>query len=99
MSNLFENLMTRPLAEKMRPRKLELLVGQEHLLAHDAPLGRMLGERRASSMILWGPPGSGKTTLAKIIAEHVNMNFEPLSAVFSGVSDLRKVFDKAVEKI
>ena len=98
MSNLFESLIARPLAEKMRPTRLELLVGQEHLLAPDAPLGRMLRERRASSMILWGPPGSGKTTLAKIIAEHVNMNFEPLSAVFSGVSDLRKVFDKAVER-
>ena len=73
MSNLFESLIARPLAEKMRPTRLELLVGQEHLLAPDAPLGRMLRERRASSMILWGPPGSGKTTLAKIIAEHVNM--------------------------
>ena len=98
MSNLFESLIARPLAEKMRPTRLELLVGQEHLLAPDAPLGRMLRERRASSMILWGPPGSGKTTLAKIIAEHVNMNFEPLSAVFSGVSDLRRVFDKAIER-
>ena len=98
MSNLFENLITRPLAEKMRPTRLELLVGQEHLLAQDAPLGRMLNERRATSMILWGPPGSGKTTLAKIMAEHVNMNFESLSAVFSGVSDLRTVFDKAVER-
>ena len=93
MSNLFESLIARPLAEKMRPTRLELLVGQEHLLAPDAPLGRMLRERRASSMILWGPPGSGKTTLAKIIAEHVNMNFVSLSAVFSGVSDLRRVFD------
>ena len=98
MSNLFESLIARPLAEKMRPTRLELLVGQEHLLAPDAPLGRMLRERRASSMILWGPPGSGKTTLAKIIAEHVNMNFVSLSAVFSGVSDLRRVFDKAIER-
>ena len=98
MENLFQNLIKRPLAEKMRPTSLESLVGQEHLLGHDAPLGRMLRERRASSMILWGPPGSGKTTLARMMAEHVNMRFESLSAVFSGVSDLRKVFDQAVER-
>ena len=82
MENLFQNLIKRPLAEKMRPTSLESLVGQEHLLGQHAPLGRMLRERRASSMILWGPPGSGKTTLARMMAEHVNMRFEPLSAVF-----------------
>ncbi|MGH6977124.1 MAG: replication-associated recombination protein A, partial [Stellaceae bacterium] len=69
-----------------------------HLLAPDAPLGRMVAARRLASMILWGPPGCGKTTIARILADATDMHFEPLSAVFSGVADLRKVFDAAKQR-
>ncbi len=70
-------------------------MGQDHLLASDGPIGRMIASGRLKSAILWGPPGSGKTTIARLLAEHTDMEFEPLSAVFSGVADLRKVFDAA----
>jgi putative ATPase len=83
------------LADKLRPRRLEEIVGQQHLLAADAPIGRMLAAGRLSSMILWGPPGCGKTTLARLLADQTNLHFEPLSAVFSGVADLRKIFEAA----
>ncbi|MBH69308.1 MAG: AAA family ATPase [Rhodospirillaceae bacterium] len=98
MTSLFNNVAVQPLAEKMRPNKLEDIVGQDHLLGEDGPLGRMLRQKRITSMILWGPPGSGKTTLARLLARQVNMEFEPLSAVFSGVSELRKVFARAAER-
>ncbi|MCK5168042.1 MAG: replication-associated recombination protein A, partial [Rhodospirillaceae bacterium] len=74
---------------------LETVVGQDHLLAADRPIGRMVASDRLSSMILWGPPGTGKTTIARLLAEHTKLHFEPLSAVFSGVADLRKIFDAA----
>ncbi len=74
------------------------VVGQDHLVGPDGPLGRMLAQGRLSSIILWGPPGTGKTTIARLLAEHTDLAFEPLSAVFSGVADLRKVFDAATKR-
>lgn len=85
----------RPLAERMRPKTLSEVVGQDHLLKGDGPLARMAVQKRIASLILWGPPGCGKTTIARLLAECVDMEFEPLSAVFSGVADLRKVFEAA----
>ena len=95
MTTLFESQTPRPLADRLRPVTLDEVVGQVHLLAEDAPLGRMLARGRMISLLLWGPPGSGKTTIARLLAERTNLHFEPLSAVFSGVSDLRKIFEAA----
>ncbi|TKR27376.1 replication-associated recombination protein A [Cellulomonas hominis] len=86
---------SRPLADRLRPRALTDVVGQDHLLADDAPIGRMLAAHRLASMVLWGPPGCGKTTIARLLAERTDLVFEPLSATFSGVADLRKVFEAA----
>jgi putative ATPase len=96
--SLFEQQAPRPLADRLRPKTLAEVIGQDHLLAADAPLGRMVAARRLASMILWGPPGCGKTTIARLLAEATDMHFEPLSAVFSGVADLRKVFDAAKQR-
>ncbi|MCX7353260.1 MAG: replication-associated recombination protein A [Alphaproteobacteria bacterium] len=95
MSTLFEAQAPRPLADRLRPKTLAEVVGQGHLLAPDGPIGRMVAQRRLSSMILWGPPGTGKTTIARLLAEASDLVFESLSAVFSGVADLRKVFEAA----
>ena len=95
MTGLFEDEVPRPLADRMRPAALEDVVGQDHLLKKDGPLGRMVAQGRLASMILWGPPGTGKTTIARLIAERVDLAFDPVSAVFSGVADLRKVFERA----
>lgn len=84
-----------PLAEKLRPKRLEDVIGQTHLLNSEGPIGRMVQNGRLSSAILWGPPGSGKTTIARLLASQVNLHFKQLSAVFSGVSDLRKAFEEA----
>ena len=86
---------SRPLADRLRPRVLADVVGQDHLLAEDAPIGRMVASQRLVSMVLWGPPGCGKTTIARLLAEQTDLAFEPLSATFSGVADLRKVFQTA----
>ena len=83
---------SRPLADRLRPHTLQEVVGQDHLLAVDAPIGRMVDTQRLVSMVLWGPPGCGKTTIARLLAKATNLAFEPLSATFSGVADLRKVF-------
>ena len=98
MSTLFERQALRPLADRLRPTTLEEVVGQDHLLAPSAPIGRMVAAKRLTSMILWGPPGCGKTTIARLLAEKTDLHFEPLSAVFSGVADLRKVFERAKER-
>jgi putative ATPase len=98
MTSLFEAQAPRPLADRLRPSKLEAVVGQDHLLQPEGPIGRMAASGRLASMILWGPPGSGKTTIARLLAETTDMAFEPLSAVFSGVADLRKVFERAKQR-
>lgn len=85
----------RPLADRLRPDVLEEVSGQDHLIGSDGPMRKMVESGRLSSLILWGPPGCGKTTLARILAKHSDLYFEQLSAIFSGVGDLRKVFDSA----
>jgi putative ATPase len=89
---------TQPLADRLRPQNLDEVIGQDHLLASDKPIGRMVAQRRLSSIILWGPPGCGKTTIARLLARATDLAFEPLSAVFSGVADLRRVFDAAKKR-
>lgn len=84
-----------PLAERLRPVRLDDVIGQDHLLTGEGPLARMRAQGRLSSIILWGPPGVGKTTIARLLAEESGLDFEPLSAVFSGVADLKKAFERA----
>ncbi|HZC57749.1 MAG TPA: replication-associated recombination protein A [Xanthobacteraceae bacterium] len=85
----------RPLADKLRPDKLTDVVGQDHLLGPDGALTRMLETRSLGSLIFWGPPGTGKTTVARLLAHATELYFEQISAIFSGVADLKKVFDAA----
>lgn len=85
----------RPLADRLRPKALDEVVGQAHIIGPNAPLSRMVASGHLSSIIFWGPPGCGKTTLARILAQHTNLHFEQISAIFSGVADLRKVFESA----
>jgi putative ATPase len=84
-----------PLADRLRPRTLSEVVGQEHLTGPEGAIGRMVAAGRLASMILWGPPGTGKTTIARLLADAVEMRFVAISAVFSGVADLKKVFAEA----
>ncbi len=84
-----------PLAERLRPRALAEVVGQSHLLGPDGPIGRMAAARRLASMVLWGPPGVGKTTIARLLAREAGYDFQQLSAVFSGVADLKRAFEAA----
>jgi len=100
LTNLFQSAgleasAPTPLAEALRPRTLEEVVGQSHLIGPEGPIGRMLAQSRLSSMILWGPPGVGKTTIARLLADRAELEFVQLSAVFSGVADLRKAFEAA----
>ncbi|SPH16526.1 Replication-associated recombination protein A [Defluviimonas aquaemixtae] len=86
---------SRPLADRLRPAALSEVIGQDKLLAPDGPLGAMLASGSLSSLILWGPPGVGKTTIARLLADASDLTFVQISAIFTGVPDLRKVFDTA----
>src|SRR5258706_556493 len=92
---LHDAMLTAGVSNVALARQLPEMVGQDHLLGPDGPIGRMVGSGQLASMILWGPPGCGKTTIARLLADGTDLVFEPLSAVFSGVADLRKVFDGA----
>jgi putative ATPase len=98
MTSLFESQAPRPLADRLRPKTMAEVVGQDHLVGPEGPIGRMLAQKRLASLILWGPPGSGKTTIARLLAQATDLHFEQLSAVFSGVADLRRVFEQATKR-
>ena len=101
MSDLFDTpakpqpVASRPLADRLRPRSLADVIGQSKVLSPDGPLGAMLAARSLSSLIMWGPPGVGKTTIARLLAAETDLNFVQISAIFSGVPELRKVFEQA----
>ena len=103
MSDLFEagglaDDAPRPLADRLRPKSLTEVVGQDHLIGPEGPIGRMVAQGRAHSIILWGPPGTGKTTIARLLSTQFKLHFEQLSAVFSGVADLKKTFEAARQR-
>ncbi len=100
MTDLFDSAglsgrAPRPLADRLRPKTLLDVVGQDHLIGPEGALSRMLDSKRLSSIILWGPPGTGKTTIARLLAEDTGLEFEAISAIFSGVKELRAAFDRA----
>ncbi|MFN4092728.1 MAG: replication-associated recombination protein A [Brevundimonas sp.] len=99
MTDLFEasgiHAPDAPLADRLRPRSLDEVVGQDHLLGPGGPIRRMIEAGRLGSMILWGPPGTGKTTIARLLAQAAGYQFQQISAVFSGVADLKKAFEAA----
>ncbi len=99
MSNLFDVAgmadTARPLADRLRPTSLDQVMGQDHAVGPKGPIGRMVSAGRLGSLILWGPPGTGKTTIAKLLAASVDLRYQELSAVFSGVADLKKAFAEA----
>ena len=97
-ASLFVDAGTRPLADRLRPTRLDEVVGQDHLLKGEGPLARMVAGGHLASIILWGPPGCGKTTIARLLAEAVDLEFVQLSAVFSGVADLREAFAAARDR-
>jgi putative ATPase len=85
----------RPLADQLRPQTLAEVIGQDQVLGPDAPLGGMLSSNRLNSLIFWGPPGVGKTTIARLLAGETDLHFVQISAIFTGISELRKVFEEA----
>src|SRR5258708_18079777 len=100
MSDLFEagglpDDAPRPLADRLRPKALAEVVGQDHLIGAAGPIGRMVTQDRPHSIVVWGPPGTGKTTIARLLSTAFKLHFEQLSAVFSGVADLKKAFEAA----
>ena len=101
MIDLFNNedssdALKAPLADRMRPQSLNEVIGQDHLLGKDAPLQNMISSGVFSSLILWGPPGVGKTTIARLLADNSESHFEQISAIFTGVGDLKKIFESAI---